>query len=64
MFWVTVKGINKTFVYPTAKTKDTGFLARTLKFALPEGVESFPNIQRVVVNMIMALYIYPTNHIY
>ena len=41
----TVKGINIKIVYPTRNTKHTGFMARTLQLALPEGVESFPNIK-------------------
>ena len=33
------------FFYPTANTKHPRFVARTFKLALPEGVESFPNIK-------------------
>ena len=40
-----VKDISIEIIYPTANTKHTGFVARTLQLALKEGAESFPNIK-------------------
>ena len=44
MSWVTVTGINIKIVYPPANMKHTGFMARTLQLALPEGAESWSRV--------------------
>ena len=45
--WVTVKGKNINIIYPSANTKHTGFMGRTLKLALPEGAQSLSNIKAI-----------------
>ena len=45
MPWATVEGINIKIVCPPANPKHTRLSARTLQLALPEGAESFHNIE-------------------